>query len=414
MAGGSSRLIAQHCDERLVNGDPDCRSLRSPSSFWTASVTAGPFGRYMLGCLTLAAAACQTEPSILRPFSLADSTARLAPDAESAPDSLELRYVSNIGRGVLRGVGAVAVSRNGLIAAYEVSECSVALIEEATGALRRRVGRCGDGPEEFRRVTSMVFIGDTLYVADATRYLIHVLNGAGEFVRTIQPNAVADRDISYMTLGGFTATNRLTFDASEHRTHNRYVVGMMDTDSGSVVARIGTPPTALTQDTSIADLTGMHCAIRSGGESRIVVANPWQFEAVAFDTAGAQRWRSFTALPWLHPQGEGAEMEPLGVVRSPVCGDQVVMLRAMTAPFRSRAVDYFNDGWIEFRTYDGRPVFSLAVRGGDPRLWGARAATQDNRWYFMWPNDAEPSVTVYELVPRAAGRPAVTYGRPDA
>lgn len=84
---------------------------------------------------------------------------------EDLPDSLVL--VGFLGEGIIGDYkGSRAISHSGRIALEEASECRVTVLDLTSGDLLYRVGKCGEGPGEFRAIASVFFDGDTLSVID--------------------------------------------------------------------------------------------------------------------------------------------------------------------------------------------------------------------------------------------------------
>ncbi len=63
------------------------------------------------------------------------------------------------------------------------------------GVLERAVGREGSGPREFRSFDFLGVIGDSVWVGDRANLRLSVLDGAGEFIRSISLNALSDRGL---------------------------------------------------------------------------------------------------------------------------------------------------------------------------------------------------------------------------
>ena len=63
-------------------------------------------------------------------------------------------------------INGLAVHPGGILAVIDWHECAIALLDVETLTLIRRVGRCGDGPGEFRMIQAVTFVGDSLFVAD--------------------------------------------------------------------------------------------------------------------------------------------------------------------------------------------------------------------------------------------------------
>jgi hypothetical protein len=75
-----------------------------------------------------------------------------------------------------------ATDEDGVIAVADLASCDVALIDVRSAQRIKTVGRCGEGPAEFSFISGLELRNDSLYVFDANRQLLQVIDAAGEEV----------------------------------------------------------------------------------------------------------------------------------------------------------------------------------------------------------------------------------------
>lgn len=106
--------------------------------------------------------------------------------------ALVLQRSFGSGRGALSfgRIGRAAISSSGVIAITDADSCEIVFIDERTGALLSRIGRCGRIPESFQSITSLQFRGDTLVAFDGRSQSVALVSTLG-------------RDISHFILPQF-------------------------------------------------------------------------------------------------------------------------------------------------------------------------------------------------------------------
>ena len=105
------------------------------------------------------------------------------------------------------------------------------------GGFRGRVGREGDGPGEFRHVSSVVLIDDGVFsVLDMRAGRIQTFDWTGQLLRGVQPQNWSPRGVYTVPIGGSLAVH-----AADIRSPARagYPLHLVDLDSGAIIESFG-------------------------------------------------------------------------------------------------------------------------------------------------------------------------------
>jgi hypothetical protein len=150
------------------------------------------------------------------------------------------------------------------------------LVLDENGRIARRIGREGKGPGEFERISSLGFIGDTLWVNDLSLLRISYFALDGTLIRTapLQVEDKADRGRQRTGVLGILADHSLFASASLPQTTFR---GMAT--GGSLVVRLSPPgvngaPVSILDSIAYLDQSGDNVFVQfpSGG---MTTQHPW-------------------------------------------------------------------------------------------------------------------------------------------
>lgn len=73
-----------------------------------------------------------------------------------------------------------------LMAVVDEPACQIMLLHRETGKLGARLGRCGDGPAEFKYIGGLAFSDDSLIVVDQSSHSVAVLDFNGVELRRVR------------------------------------------------------------------------------------------------------------------------------------------------------------------------------------------------------------------------------------
>ena len=97
------------------------------------------------------------------------------------------------------GVGAIAVDGQGHLAVVDDGDCQIVVIAITTGLPVARLGKCGDGPGEFRKIRSLAYF-DSHYVAlDAASQSVIWMTDDGTETRRLRLQLYKEDGVSFVT-----------------------------------------------------------------------------------------------------------------------------------------------------------------------------------------------------------------------
>lgn len=366
------------------------------------------FGTWVATAIAWAtAAACSAPPGDLASLELA-GLALQATRSVWTPDTLKVRFEVRERFGgaeeseAFGRVGAVAADASGRLAIFDDSDCSVLLLS-ADRRSRRRLGRCGDGPGEFRRVVTLALHGDELLVLSyaaiqridttGTERLRIDLGKAG----LVGAAGIVPVDDSIVVIAAGVTGN-------EKDSVRSAMLVAMDSRSGTVLKRVVRPPLISSTNPEVRGDYLEICGGRSSAGRVVALAQAWALQTVVLEAGSLTPVSNFvTTSEWT------------GGVRPVVPGRSQPSLRPR---LRARAIQCLASGtatwgrktdWtqvppanvgslLELRLWDGRVVY----RGGNPNVVPPNAipsaAWSDNLVYFT--NEGVPEVVVVAVTPK--------------
>jgi hypothetical protein len=319
-------------------------------------------------------------------------------DADDASQHV-LELVDSLGAGLLEdGRGRVAVSRSGRVAVGEFSECRISVFDLTTRALLFRVGRCGEGPEEFGVVSDLAFIGDSLHVLDDGRRDLVVVSPNGEIARRSVPLVVERQVRSFIHSLAAVGDSML---ASTHQRSGRDVgIGMLlHARDGEPIGEFGHAAPAASEAERLIEFPPDICA----SEGMVVVENPYRSGTVGYRADGSVAWRVAPRPSAIGIIEHDGDRWPTALVRPPVCSQAAVMLRRPEVlPYAPRGAT-FGTGEIEVRDRDGQLLLAGRVDSTRGEVLFARAAGWRDFFVFTDTFGEVPQLRIYRLRPRRAG-----------
>lgn len=185
-------------------------------------------------------------------------------------------------------VGAVATHPDGRVAVIDRPTCEVVVLDGASGAELARIGRCGDGPGEMDRPTSIAWRQDSLLVLSAGSSRLQAFSISGEegWRRTLRGEAARAREVlvlqdSVILLTVAAQPGPADAAAAPSAQAPSIVAVALDRDrtiwsavpvprlASAVAAQLESAPTA--------------CVFGRGRSRRLLVANAWATEWVVLE-----------------------------------------------------------------------------------------------------------------------------------
>ncbi len=269
---------------------------------------------------------------------------------------------------VLEEVGSIFVARvfsDTLVGIVDPMACQGHLygLDPEGHALRHlaRLGRCGDGPAEFRGLVDLHAHGDTLILADEQRNTLSFFPVQGGEPRRLQLGSGLDdpwrvseivhvEESSLLLLGTLRAgaEPQAGFVRRVHRT------------TGAVLDAFLPDPSAAALNLAAGLRRGFLCRDPAGGE--LVVANRWRAERAVLDEGGRVRAVSISpSLEWVaeEPWPDRPGVRPTAYVRL-ACGGGEALIQWRTQD-SNREVDRY---YLEILNVEGRVLHQET--GGRP------------------------------------------------
>lgn len=258
---------------------------------------------------------------------------------------------------------AVTVLADGSLVVADLADCQISVIERPSGRLRTRIGRCGDGPGEFRIVRTVASVGDTIFVYDQGRSAIVAMARDQEGDRWVQA-----RRITLDELGGPRALSH--FDVIDDSTlvvvteyPGHAAVILVDRATGDFRrSLVEVPEIATRSNRTIRHLAACVAPPEAAPEPMVVAINEWAFEGVGvLAGTGAEQFHFATDYGVPPQQGRGGHWQS-GWLRAEVsCGASAALFQMQADPPPGPVeidgpIMYLAGGdiVIEARGYDGR------------------------------------------------------------
>lgn len=314
-----------------------------------------------------------------------------SPAAALQTGGADLRLVRHIGTldGPLAftGIGAVA-AHDTLLAITDVRECQIIIYNTLRDRFVERVGRCGGGPGEFRNISAVTWLGDSLLVADQVTRSLQLLAPDGRQIRVLRPDlgrfaaAILSLDVANDStviagLGLLPAAH--TRDAPPELAHAFAVT--LDVRTGAVRDRF-----LLDDDPASRSASGTQgrslplCLLRTR-PAVLATLNTWRWIATLrlLDEGGTGPLVFTADVPGMRPvAAPQGGMRPAGIPSVACAGDLVLFKWQNASPPAGEE----RSGYLEVRDRRGGLVLSRRFTWADSTLFGVAAAAAGDRFWI--------------------------------
>lgn len=253
------------------------------------------------------------------------------------------------------------VLADGSLVVADLYACTLTVIARPDGRLRHRLGRCGDGPGEFRMIRIIDAFGDSLFVYDQGHGAVVVLDEAGHEMRRVPLEIVGGRSVTLSHLAVVDDSTLVV--ATESADHAG--VALVDSRTGAFrKSLLDAPPIATRSDGWIRHMAA--CVEPNGRSPTIVATSEWALEGVGLESeTGEERFHFLTALDLPPTLASGGAWVP-GPARVDVaCGRSLALFRVVTVDpddFTGNVADIRASSVIlEARAYDGTLLMRRSI-----------------------------------------------------
>lgn len=264
----------------------------------------------------------------------------------------------------------VAVHANGTLGVADYQSCTVTLISRPGGELLRQLGRCGDGPAEFRQVRAVAFHGDSLLVYDQSRGDVAILDTAGrELARHRVPLRPPSAIMSMAVVDDSTllvSAERSPYDTGPAEAADSLIglVGLLDLRTGAVREWLGADAPLSTIGSPNAIRRMSACLRPDRAAPVVVMLNTWLLEGVALELPQKRELFHFiTDTPLQPTQLEDGSWSPGSMITRAVwCGESGALFRvSRPRPPVPGQPTRAAETYLEMRAWDGTPLLRTSV-----------------------------------------------------
>lgn len=323
-----------------------------------------------------------------------------AAGADSSWVAVSLREYGSLSGEISLGAPIdAAVLADGSLVVADLHACTLTVIARPEGRLRHKLGRCGDGPGEFRMIRIIDTFGDSIFVYDQGHGAVVVLDDTGHEARRVPLGVVGGRRVTLSHLAVLDdSTLVVATEAADHAS-----VALVDSRTG-VFRRslLDAPPIAMRSDGWIRH---MAACVEPGSRSPTIVAtSEWALEGVGFvSDTGEERFHFLTSLDLPPTLTSGGTWVP-GPARVDVaCGRSLALYRVVTVDpddFTGDIADIRASSVIlEARAYSGALLMRWSVVDTASVLRGPMGAFRGDT-VFLLAERVRPYPIVSEIVLR--------------
>ncbi len=332
---------------------------------------------FFLLCLALVACAdAPPNPDLfagLGPVRMESPT----PDASLEPVFIR-EYGSLSGEDSFGMPWAAVVRDDGRLVVSDIFDpCVLTVIDRPSGVVREKMGRCGEGPGEFKMITALATDADSVFVYDQELGVVIVLD----------PDGIEARRFSAEGVGGplNTVDDMALLDDSTmliaRSQVGRASVESMDRGTGRLRRVWFETP----EDTELAE-TIRHlsaCTRPAPGPATVVAMNEWVFEGVGVSAdTGEERLHFHTSFADLRDDG-GDGPNSTGVR----CGASMAVFRGTTpGPVEDLGIAVTLRAGVvvlEARDYDGTLRMRMIVEDQGSLLRGGVGAMKGDTLFIL-------------------------------
>ncbi|HET8762226.1 MAG TPA: hypothetical protein VFM12_02360 [Gemmatimonadales bacterium] len=263
-------------------------------------------------------------------------------------------------------IGPVALGPDSLIAVVDDAPCQVALLK-LDGRFLRRIGRCGDGPGDFRRVNALAFRADTLLIWDDARMRLIFMGLDGTEYRALALHDSLPFSYGLVSVSSVDDSTlvvaRVTLPVSQDTAANASAAlfPLVDARSGAVrSSALQNPPIAMLPTNRDRYEYVATCLQPNHRDPRLAVMGQWAFEGLFLESDSLTTATAFeTDLAWHRPaRAWGGRQEgfvPGARSSNVVCLDRGALFWALQVDWK--AIPPINTGgYMELRSCDGAPL----------------------------------------------------------
>lgn len=304
------------------------------------------------------------------------------------------RYGTLDGPAILGAIGAVAVDER-YVAVADPFACEVVLFSRQTREPLSRIGRCGSGPGEFKRVGGIALRGDSLLVFDDGSLQVAMLGPDGQQHRRLDlldeklttawpvPKVDALQGNTFVLHGGVNPQRKFPGFAGHH-----WMVSVMSwAPPHRRGAFLEAGPAVVEKGDMSTSPTSCLMAGTASSPARLVALNPWVPQLVIMPLDADADPSTNVLLDFLPmapaPSEEDAtRFRPSGRVDGGACGDSVALFvyrsspRAPDASVRETA--YLLAVW----PHGGRHELVRTSSADQPELLGELLAAHGDSYFF--------------------------------
>lgn len=339
-----------------------------------------------------------------------------APYPVTMPQSAELptvEFVREYGgydRSPIFGhISDLAVSETGVLAVVDVLECRIWFIYIHTGLVDTQ-GECGDGPAEFRRPSTAVFVADTLLVFDADRGTVTKMTMDGEEVARLNVtlSGLDAVSLSYLSPGADgSILAALDLLPNQARSQHRQLAAFDPADLTVVGSGLVSPRIANTTPRPVPGHVSLCVSSKPEGTVLGVAVNLWGPQVVTLDLSDFSVLSSVRVpIDWVQPS-EHSQMPghwgPFTPFPRAACGERFAVITYRLAErdpdgsssVRSAAMVLLDlrDGTVNIVAIDQAPEDGSI-------LWMIPGvATGDRFFFFTNASFGHPTIREYRIVP---------------
>lgn len=332
---------------------------------------------FFLLCLPLAA--CADAPS-----SNPDLFAGLGPVRMESPTpdaSLEpvfIREYGSLSGDDSFGMPWAAVVRDdgSLVVADILDPCILTVIDRPSGVVREKLGRCGEGPGEFKMIMALATDADSLYVYDQELGIVIVLDpdgietrrftveGVGGPLNTVDDLALLDDSTMLVARSQVGRASVESVDRGTGRLRRVWFETPEDAELAEVIRHLSA------------------CARPGTGPGAIVAMNEWVFEGVGVSPdTGEERLHFHTSFADLRDDGDGPSSTRVR------CGASMAVFRGTTpGPMEDLGNVVTSRAGVvvlEAREYDGTLRMRAIVEDEGSLLRGGLGAMRGDTLFLL-------------------------------
>lgn len=331
---------------------------------------------FFLLCLALAACAdASSDPDLFAGFGPVRMESP-TPDASLEPVFIR-EYGSLSGEDTFGMPWSAVVRDDGsLVVADILDPCVLTVIDRPSGVVRGKLGRCGEGPGEFKMIMALATDADSLYVYDQDPGIIIVLDpegiearrftveGVGGPLNTVDDLALLDDSTMLIARSQVGRASVETVDRGTGRLRRVWFETPEDAELAETIRHLSA------------------CARPGSGPATIVAMNEWVFEGVGVSPeTGEERLHFHTSFAGLRDDGDGPSSTRVR------CGASVALFRG-TTPGRMEDLGIAVTARagvvvLEARGYDGTLRMRMILEDEGSLVRGALGAVRGDTLFLL-------------------------------